>query len=364
MNLPETKTRSYRIKIVLLLAPILFATGNLSAQTSSRVSLPYRSITLGNAFKEIEKQTGSIVVANLDKLDISQKVELRKSEGTISEILEQLLAGTGLTYRTNGKYIMIVPPPAKKPAPRQAPPQPQPSYYTDLPPSNFETETKKPAVEILPEEIIRYDTIRTVKPHEGIFNYPNRAQTPERTDFGVNTPFAMETPPFVSIKTNLLYAATLTPNLGIEFGLGKKATLELSGGNNRWKRDGDEDDNKKLVHWTIKTEARYWLCERFNGHFFGAHLFYSKYNIGGYKIPMLFDKEYRYEGDAFGAGVSYGYHWMWSKRWGMEFNLGVGVASLDYKKKDCEKCGSTVGDYKKTYFGPTSAGIKLMFIIK
>ena len=36
----------------------------------------------------------------------------------------------------------------------------------------------------------------------------------------------------VALKTNLAYAATTTPNLGLELGLGKRSTLELGYGLN------------------------------------------------------------------------------------------------------------------------------------
>jgi len=199
---------------------------------------------------------------------------------------------------------------------------------------------------------------------EGSFTYPSQSFTPIDTKRYVRTPFSQTTPPMLAVKTNLVWAATLTPNLAVEIGLGKKTSIEFSGGNNRWNIEGSPDNNKKLVHWVIKPEFRYWLCERFNGHFFGVHAFYGQYNVSEWYIPLLFEKDYRYEGDAYGGGVSYGYHWAWAKRWGMEFTVGAGIAIMDYVKKDCEKCGSEVGQFTKTYFGPTSLGIKLIFIIK
>ena len=39
----------------------------------------------------------------------------------------------------------------------------------------------------------------------------------------------------VAVKTNLLYDATLTPNLGVEMGLGKRVTAQLFYGLNPWK---------------------------------------------------------------------------------------------------------------------------------
>lgn len=171
----------------------------------------------------------------------------------------------------------------------------------------------------------------------------------------------------VGIKTNLLYGAgTFTPNLGVEIGLGKRTTLDLSGGYNWFNLNGTANNNKKLVHWIVQPEFRYFLCERFNGHFFGVHGLYSQYNIGRHELPMLFgkgSKDYRFEGDAFGAGLSYGYQLMLGRSWNLEFNIGVGYMNLRYDKYDCPKCGSKVGTESRHYFGPTKAGISLIYII-
>ena len=232
--------------------------------------------------------------------------------------------------------------------------------------SNYTRENLADANAGTNEPKLVYDTLVRVIPHDGAFRYPDvtRSIKLSALDAGAGQPFLMNTPPFIAVKVNLLYGATLTPNLAGEIGLGRRTTIEVSGGNNRGNLNGSEEDNKKLVHWIVKPEFRYWLCERFNGHFFGAHGFYGKYNVSGHDMPLLFDKEYRYEGRAIGGGISYGYHLVLGRRWGLEFNAGVGVASLKYEKSDCIKCGNVIEEATKTYFGPTAAGIKLVFIIK
>ena len=82
-------------------------------------------------------------------------------------------------------------------------------------------------------------------------------------------------------KSNLLYDATATINLGVEMELSKKWTLDLSGNYNGWKFG----DDMRWKHWMVQPEARYWLCEKFNGHFLGVHAHYADYNVGGIKIP-------------------------------------------------------------------------------
>ncbi|WP_300699471.1 DUF3575 domain-containing protein [Bacteroides sp.] len=172
----------------------------------------------------------------------------------------------------------------------------------------------------------------------------------------------------VAVKTNLLYGAyTLTPNLGLELALGKRSTLEFSGGYNPWNLDGSFDDNKKLVHWLGQVEYRYWLCRKFSGHFFGIHGLGTEYNISGHELPLLFEKgsgNYRYEGYGYGGGISYGYNFYLGRRWSLEANIGVGYARLHYDKYDCVKCGSKIGTESKNYLGPTKAGLSLIYYLK
>ena len=49
------------------------------------------------------------------------------------------------------------------------------------------------------------------------------------------------------VKTNVLYDATSTINLGVEVGLAPKWTLDVSGNYNPW----TFSDYKKLKHWML-----------------------------------------------------------------------------------------------------------------
>ena len=168
-----------------------------------------------------------------------------------------------------------------------------------------------------------------------------------------------------SLKTNLLYAATLTPNLGLEVGLNSRFSLDISGGYNPWNRKGKKGDNDKLVHWLIQPELRYWFCEPASGHFIGIHAVATKYNIGGHKLLYIFDKHYRYEGWGAGAGFTYGYSWMLTGRWGIEAFLGLGIVQLNYEKTDNEKWCCTQSEHStKTYLGLTKIGVSLIYNIR
>ena len=202
-------------------------------------------------------------------------------------------------------------------------------------------------------------------------NVPFVLLMPEVTNREVNAHLQVVKPPVFAVKTNVLYLATLTPNLGLEFGLGRRTTLELSGGYHPWKTEGTRNSegvlsgDKKLEHWLARGEFKYWLDGRFSGHYFGVQGLYVDFDIHGYEIPLMLEKDYYNSGTAYGGGVSYGYHWVWSRRWGVEFSVGAGVIQAEYTKTDCLECASpTAVRLKKTYVGPISAGVKLVFLIQ
>lgn len=153
----------------------------------------------------------------------------------------------------------------------------------------------------------------------------------------------------VALKTNGLMWATTTPNLGIEFALGRKYTLDLSGAYNPW----TFKDDKKMRFWLVQPELKYWFCEKFEGHFIGVHLHGAQY-YGGFK-------EKRYDGYLAGGGFTYGYDWILSPHWNLEAAIGVGYARLWYEQSPripCRKCHT---DKTKNYFGPTKAAISLIY---
>lgn len=174
----------------------------------------------------------------------------------------------------------------------------------------------------------------------------------------------------VGLKTNLLYDATSTINLGIEVALSKRITLDVSGNLNPW----SFRDNMKMKHILIQPEFRWWTCERYNGHFFGVHAHWAHYNWGGmlpwgFRNGKMFGSienraiiDHRYQGWLAGAGLSYGYQWMLSKHWNFEASIGLGYAYLKYDKYLCHKCGKKIGEDSKHYFGPTKAALSLIYL--
>lgn len=169
----------------------------------------------------------------------------------------------------------------------------------------------------------------------------------------------------LAIKTNLLYGGVMqTPNIGMEWRISPKLTLDLWGAYNPFplSRNGHGTSNRKMKHWLVQPELRYWLCQSFNGHFFGVHTFYGQYNIGDIRYLGLND--YRRQGNAIGMGLSYGYQWLLSTHWSLEAMFGVGYARLNYDVYPCKECGKRIQQKNRNYWGPTRAAISVIYVIK
>ena len=169
----------------------------------------------------------------------------------------------------------------------------------------------------------------------------------------------------VAIKTNLLYDATATVNLGVEVGVAPKWTLDLSGNLNAW----NVNEDKRWKHWLVQPEARYWFCDRFSRHFLGFHALGGQYNIGGLQnnIKFLgtdFSKlsNNRFQGWGVGAGVAYGYAMILGNHWNLEFEVGVGYIYSAYDIFECTGCGRRVGQDNNHYVGLTKAAINLVYL--
>ncbi len=169
----------------------------------------------------------------------------------------------------------------------------------------------------------------------------------------------------VAVKTNLLYDATTTINLGAEIGIAPKWTLDVSGNYNPW----TFSNNKKWKHWLIQPEARYWFCNKMMGHFVGFHALGGQFNVGNIDADFKFLgtdfsklKDHRYEGWMLGAGIAYGYAWSLSQHWNLEAEIGLGYIYTKFDKFKCEKCGEKESDGDHHYVGPTKAAINLVYV--
>lgn len=165
----------------------------------------------------------------------------------------------------------------------------------------------------------------------------------------------------IAVKTNLLYDITSTLNIGMEVKLSPILTIDVSGNYNPF----TFNDTKKLKHWLIQPELRYWFCEVFNGHYVSIHSLTGEFNVSDMNLLVYPSfKGNRYQGKLYGTGLGSGYQIIIGKRWNLELGIGLGWIRALYDKYDCPKCGKWLSSDKKNYFGITKAGISLVYIIK
>lgn len=175
-----------------------------------------------------------------------------------------------------------------------------------------------------------------------------------------------------AIKTNLLYDATTTPNIGAEIGVGSRSTISLVYGLNPWKFSS-EKGQRKAMHWVVMPEYRWWLCSKFDGHFIGVHAMGGQYNAANINLPLpgaFFGgdnlskgvRDFRYEGWYAGGGFTYGYQWVLGKHWNFEAEIGAGYVYADYSKFRCAECGAKLGEGKTNYLGITKLGLSFIYL--
>lgn len=171
----------------------------------------------------------------------------------------------------------------------------------------------------------------------------------------------------VALKTNLLYDATATVNLGLEFSLARKWSLDVSGNYNSW----SFSEGKRWKHWMAQPELRYWFCSNMGGHFVALHALGGQYNVGKVNLDFLRFlgnnflefKDYRHQGWFGGGGIGYGYSWLLSEHWNIEAEIAAGYVYTKYDLFECAGCGKKVKtDLKHNYFGPTKAAVNLIYV--
>jgi hypothetical protein len=273
----------------------------------------------------VDTSTGRVVAVN----DIFDEAVLVGRPRTLDEMLvTQVLSGRAYTYHSTGTYTIVT---VKV---DEGGVQVQRQIVVDM-----------ATGEIVPIERL----LHPVQPIGDLFStytFPGREYFPR-----------------FAIKTNLLYGATTTINLGVEFLLSDYLTLDVSGGWNPFVHSG----NRKFAHWMVQPTLRYWIQEPFNGHFIGGSLMYSNFNVSGIELPFNMIpalQTRRFRGDAYSVSFQYGHQWVLSPRWSVEASLNVGYMFLNFQEFDGGWCGQIRGSDTRHFFGPTNAAVSLIYVIR
>lgn len=167
-------------------------------------------------------------------------------------------------------------------------------------------------------------------------------------------------PYLLALRTNLLYDALLLPALGIEWRINDRIGIRLDGSLSRW----GGSTGKVQKAWLLNPEARWYLLhdKRFYAGISGS---YGEYNIYKYPLGSLLKDDTGYQGHLWNAGLTVGYQLRLCRHLSVDFNLGLGYTRSEYDSFTVT--GNTrvykQRDRKKNLWGPTQAGISLVWTI-
>lgn len=186
-------------------------------------------------------------------------------------------------------------------------------------------------------------------------NEPNEANGANEVDAAI--PVATELPERDydrwAIKSNALYLAAGVTNIGGEYAFHPHWSVDLPLVYSPYTLAR----TYRMRFLYIQPEARYWLNRPMRGHFFGVHL-----HAGVFNVSLDNKNRYQSEKGFHGAGISYGYAMPLSRRWSMEFTVGVGYAFTRY----CTYYNVPNGlryekDRPYNYWGLTKLGLNFVY---
>ena len=112
-------------------------------------------------------------------------------------------------------------------------------------------------------------------------------------------------------------------------------------------RDRISTDNFKTTFTHFQPEVRYWLNRPMVSHFLGITAFVNNFDM------MV--KDVHHKGDAYAAGLTYGYAWVLGDHWNIEATAGVGV--LRYRQFKYDKGLSLIHISEPTRLGMISYAV-------
>jgi hypothetical protein len=181
---------------------------------------------------------------------------------------------------------------------------------------------------------------------------------PETTPVVASVSEAIRTEGKFSVRTNLLYWAVATPNLGLEWKPSNSIGFLVNGAYSHWIWS-DESNHHRT--WMISPEIRYYFGGRGKarlaptGWFIGA-----EGHIGEFNFKF---KDTGYQGDLWGAGLTGGYRLRLSSVFDMDFSLGIGYTSLKYESyyRSNSIMVRKESGLSKNVFAPTQLGVSLVW---
>lgn len=124
-----------------------------------------------------------------------------------------------------------------------------------------------------------------------------------------------------SLKTNAAYLACGITNIGGEYAFHRHWSVDIPLIYSPY----TIARTYRMRFLYVQPEVRFWTDSALRGHFLGVHMHGGVFNVS-------LDRHNRYQSEKgfHGAGLSYGYSLALSRRWSMEFTVGLGYTYTRY----------------------------------
>ena len=172
-----------------------------------------------------------------------------------------------------------------------------------------------------------------------------------------------------AVKANIPLTLAGSPNLGFEFTIGAQMAINVEG---LWTPYMSKSSESVFRVLQTSADLRYYLKPKyyhtnnmFDGFYVGPYVMYGNYNVGFNRVDPV-ESNNRYVGWGLSAGVNVGYKLYLSRRFRLDFNMGIGYAHLQH---DIYRLGKEYSEYPyklkdtKSWIGPTKFGIHLVYNI-
>lgn len=189
------------------------------------------------------------------------------------------------------------------------------------------------------------------------------------TALGADSTDGSESKPFYfAAKTNMAYDVALTPNVGVEIGIGRRFTFSAGWNYGWWKMA----DNRRWCINAGEIDLRYYLGTPSN------HKPMTGHHIGIYGLLGTYDFQFSHHGHlggtpgksdpfsnpSYAVGIEYGYSLPVARRINIDFGIGFGYMGGKYYEYDYQD-GHNVWEQtnRSHWWGPTKVEVSLVWLI-
>lgn len=156
----------------------------------------------------------------------------------------------------------------------------------------------------------------------------------------------------VSLRANLLRWATLTPDMGIEWRIDAKWSVQVNGSWTSWSWSGRD---RRYALWEVAPEVRRYLGTKQRAYV-GV-----LYKAGGFNCKF---SDTGRQGDLTGGGITGGYRLPLGRALALDFSAGIGCIHAEYDTYAViDGVRMRRGSETKNWWGPVSAGVSLVWTI-